>query len=157
MSTYRSVLIHRNSVIMFFGCLYPCSLHWTSSVCDTVQSCVMWSLPMSSGLGLLCDLMMLWITQSATEIYAWMSMEYSGGRSRIRKRRFMTPKMRSIMFRADTWHKLNSSSLFAGLDNNNKYRNDMMWMKIPQWRLAPFSQVIASTTIWYKRSYHTSS
>ena len=35
MSTYCSVLIHCNSFIMFFGCLYPCSLHWTSSVCDT--------------------------------------------------------------------------------------------------------------------------
>ena len=38
MSTYHSVLIHRNSVIMFFGCLYPCSLHWTSSVCDSVHA-----------------------------------------------------------------------------------------------------------------------
>ena len=38
MSPYRSVLIHHNSVIMFFGCLYPCSLHWTSSVHDTGSS-----------------------------------------------------------------------------------------------------------------------
>ena len=38
MSTYHSVLIHRNTIIIFFGCLYSCSLHWTSSVRDTATT-----------------------------------------------------------------------------------------------------------------------
>ena len=47
MSTYRSVLIHRNSVIVVFGCLYPCSLHWTCSVRDSGYSSRTWHIFLS--------------------------------------------------------------------------------------------------------------
>jgi hypothetical protein len=59
--------------------------------------------------------MKLWRAANAHGIFACVSAEYSGAIVISLKRRFETPKMRSMTFRSRACRKLNSSFALAGL------------------------------------------
>ena len=74
-------------------------------------------------------------------------MLISAGCTRMRKRRFRTPKMRSITLRADACRKLKSSSALTGLQSDIRYYSDIELKKLaPLLGPSPFCKMIPHTT-----------